>query len=484
MEHEKLRYDLENSPNIKLLKSRNAPLTISFLYQQFKKKQQISIAESELTKKLEDYLEFLRENEPEIYPRSPREYLNQWCNDDLLRKTYKVDSDDPVFELTPAIEKVITWLEDLEHSEFIGAESRFLQIFSLLKEIRDNSTQDLETRIQQLEQERDRIQQEIDNIKRTGKVENYNQTQIQERFEFANSLARQLVADFRTIEKNFRDLTKKITTARLEVKANKGSILDSVLDADEELRESNQGQSFYTFFNFLQSDSKQQELATLIEAVYHLEKLSASHPRYETLRRIKNRLINEAQHIMQSNYRLAEKIRQMLDESNLQENRRVAELITEIQSLALKVTVNPPSESDFWLLEGNPELNLFMDRPLHSLKESPSPSFSLDFDDLPEVDLRQNLNEIYHQVYVDEDLLKERLEKVLTTRDEITLSELIKLYPISQGLTEIVAYIAIAKQEPQHEINPQKLENIDIDSLELGDKLSLTMPEIIFRRSH
>ncbi|MEM9275278.1 MAG: DUF3375 family protein [Cyanobacteria bacterium P01_F01_bin.143] len=77
MEHEKLRYDLENSPNIKLLKSRNAPLIISFLYQQFKKKQQISIAESELTKKLEDYLEFLRENEPEIYPRSPRTYLNQ-----------------------------------------------------------------------------------------------------------------------------------------------------------------------------------------------------------------------------------------------------------------------------------------------------------------------------------------------------------------------------------------------------------------------
>ena len=64
MEYEKIRYDLENSPHIKLLRSRNAPLTISFLYQQFKQKQQISIPESELTKKLEDYLEFLRKMNP------------------------------------------------------------------------------------------------------------------------------------------------------------------------------------------------------------------------------------------------------------------------------------------------------------------------------------------------------------------------------------------------------------------------------------
>ncbi|ELS05225.1 small-conductance mechanosensitive channel [Xenococcus sp. PCC 7305] len=484
MEHEKIQYDLENSPNIKLLKSRNAPLIVSFLYQHFKKKQQISIPESELTKKLEDYLEFLRDSEPDLYPRSPREYLNQWCNDDFLRKTYKADSDDPVFELTPATEQVITWLEDLEQSEFIGAESRFLQIFSLLKEIRDNSTEDLETRISQLEQERDRIQQEIDKIKQTGIVENYNQTQIQERFEFANSIARQLVADFRTIEKNFRELTKKITTARLEVKANKGSILDRVLDADEELRESNQGKSFYTFFNFLQSDSKQQELEILIEAVYNLEDLSASGSRYESLRRIKSRLVNEAQYIMQSNYRLAEKIRQLLDESNLEENRRVGELIREIQGLALKITESPPLEPNFWIFEGKPELNIFMDRPFHSLQESPSPSFALDLDNLPEVDLRQDLNEIYHQVYVDEDLLRDRLELILATRAEITLVELIRLYPISQGLAEIVAYIVIAKQDQQHEVNLRKFEYIDIDSLELGDKLSLNMPEVIFRRLH
>ncbi|MHC5721005.1 MAG: DUF3375 family protein, partial [Nostoc sp.] len=92
---------------------------------------------------------------PDFATRSPQEYLNEWCDEQLLRKTFN-SSDDPVFTLTPAAEKAIAWLEDLKRQEeFVGTESRFLQIFSLLKEIRDRSTTDIETRIIQLEQDRD-----------------------------------------------------------------------------------------------------------------------------------------------------------------------------------------------------------------------------------------------------------------------------------------------------------------------------------------
>lgn len=480
MEYEKVKYDLANSGEIKLLTKQNAPLILSFLHRQFKQKPKIAVSESELENKLEDYLEFLRETEPEAYPRLPKEYLTQWCEDRFLRKTYTSNSDDPVFELTSVTEKVISWLEDLKGNDFIGTESQFMQIFNLLKEIRDKSTEDVEARIAQLEQDRDRIQQEIDRIKQTGKVENYNRTQIQERFDLANQYARGLIGDFREVEQKFRELTDKITSAGIEAKVKKGSILATVLDADAALKESNQGKSFYTFFRFLQSDSKQKELEELIEAVYSLEDLSLPDPKYESLRGIKSRLTKEAQHIVQSNYRLAAKIRQMLDESNLQENKRVGELIVEIQGLALQIRDHPPLEN-LLLLEREPELNLFMDRPLHSLQESPSPSLSID-SDLLEIDLEPDLSQIYNQVSVDETLLRDRIEQILITAEEITLVELIGLYPITKGLMEIVAYIAIAK-EPHHYINETKLEYIDINSVELESKLSLTMPQVVFRRS-
>ena len=203
-DYDQIKHELENSPSLKLLRSRNALLILSFLYKQFKVRSQISILQSELETKLGDYLEFLEEIDTNAYPRSPKEYLNEWCdNDKLLRKTFELGSDDPVFALTPATEKAIGWLEELERREFVGTESRFLQIFSLLKDIRDNSTTDVEARIAQLEQERDRIGQEIDKIRQTGAIDPYNRTQIQERFLQADQVARQLIADFTSWNKTF-----------------------------------------------------------------------------------------------------------------------------------------------------------------------------------------------------------------------------------------------------------------------------------------
>jgi hypothetical protein len=161
MEYERLKHELKTSAALKLLRSQNAALILSFLYQQFKVTQRVSMTQIELEAKLSDYLDFLREIYPEAYPRSPKEYLGEWCDDHLLRKTFD-NSDESVFTLTPATEKALTWAEDLQkQDEFVGTESRFLQIFDLLKEIQDRSTTDVETRIAQLERDRDRIQQEI-----------------------------------------------------------------------------------------------------------------------------------------------------------------------------------------------------------------------------------------------------------------------------------------------------------------------------------
>ncbi len=153
MDYEQIKYELESSATFRLLRSDHAALILSFLHKQFKVTQRVSVAQLELETKLSDCLELLQEDYPDLYhPRSPKEYLNKWCDDGLLRKSFD-SSDEPKFTLTPAAEKVIAWLEDVQQKdEFVATESRFLQIFSLLKEIRDRSTTDVETRITQLYQ--------------------------------------------------------------------------------------------------------------------------------------------------------------------------------------------------------------------------------------------------------------------------------------------------------------------------------------------
>jgi hypothetical protein len=484
MDYESIRHEIEHSATLKLLRSRNAALVVSFLYQQFKTTQRVAIAQLDLETKLSDYLEHLQDIDPNRYPRSPREYLNEWCDDLLLRKSFG-DGDDPIFTLTPAVEKAIGWLEDLQQrEEFVGTESRFLQIFSLLKEIRDRSTTDIEARITQLAQDRDRIQQEIDLIRQTGTVERYNQTQLQERFLLANQVTRQLIADFKAVEQNFRGLTRTVQEAQLQQDARRGAVVSRVLDADQELKESDQGRSFYAFWNFLMSTQKREELKSLIQNVYTLPELRILTQEYGLLRRIERSLIDAGQYIVQSNHRLAEKLRQMLDERNRMENRRVAELITDVQRLALQVAAADqlPTVRDFWLLEGDPAVNLVMARPLHPLEESEPPTFSLDFSDLPDVTLDEELAELYEQFYVDEEVLAQRIARSLEHTPKVALTELIQLYPVTQGLPEIVAYVAIASQSDRHAVNTSTIDSIMVNSLESTQPLRLSLPQVIFHR--
>jgi Protein of unknown function (DUF3375) len=187
---------------------------------------------------------------------------------------------------------------------------------------------------------------------------------------------------------------------------------------------------------------------------------------------------------VQSNHRLAEKLRQMLDERNRMENRRVAELITDVQRLALQVAAadQVPTVRDFWLLEGDPGVNLVMARPLHPLEESEPPTFSLDFSDLPDGTLDEELAELYEQFYVDEEVLAQRIARSLEHTPKVALTDLIQLYPVTQGLPEIVAYVAIASQSDRHAVNTSTIDSIMVNSLESTQPLRLSLPQVIFHR--
>ncbi len=195
-----------------------------------------------------------------------------------MRRYYETGSDDPVYELTPDTERAIAWIEELQKSDFVGTESRFLRIFDLLQEIVTYGTEDVEVRLAQLEKEKAQLQAQIDAIKATGQIEQYSQTQIKERFFEANDVARRLLADFREVEENFRTIARQVQEQQLALEARKGQIVRHVLEADSALKESDQGRSFYAFWEFLISSQRQEELQELLTAVYQLPDLQQLEP--------------------------------------------------------------------------------------------------------------------------------------------------------------------------------------------------------------
>jgi chaperonin cofactor prefoldin len=488
IDHDQLDFDLKHAPSMRLLKSDSAPLVIGFLHREFKREQRITIPYSELVEKLDGYLESINERQPGIYPRAAQQYLKQWCDEEhrFLRTYTRGSSDDVQVELTADTERALGWVEEMHHQTFIGTESRFLHIFSLLEDIVHKSTEDVEVRLAQLEKQRDAIQREIDAIRETGEMARYSSTQLKERFFQACDVARQLLRDFAAVEQNFRGIARSVQEAQLRPDARKGAVVGYVLDADAALKTSDQGRSFYAFWEFLMSPSKQDELEELLEAVYRLAELQAVSHDTPILRRVSRNLIDAGEKIVHSNHRLAEQLRRMLDERNIAESRRVRELIGDIEQLAVRLTDDPPGDDALVELEGAPDVSLVMEKGLWE------PAETLSFSARPvtadaaamAVASTLDLRHLYAQFYVDELLLRRRIETLLATRPAVTLAEVVELYPVEKGLSEVIAYVAIAAQDERHRIDHRSSEEIGLvlASPEGSQMTRLTIPHVTFRR--
>lgn len=489
MNYDQLRFDFEHASSLKLLRSLHAPLIIAFLYAQFKRAQRLSVPFDDLALQLERFLEGLNEQQPQAY-RSATAYLKEWADEAhrIVRIVSRGNGD--FVELTADAERAIGWVEGLYRREFVGTESRFLSIFNLLEEIIARSTEDVPTRLEQLERQRDALQQEIDSIRAAGRVEPFTDTQIRERFLQAGEVARELVRDFAAVEQNFRAIAKALQERQVQPGTRKGALVGYVLDADAELRESDQGRSFYAFWEFLMSPSKQDELSEMLERVYALPIVREVARDHHLLRHVSGALIEAGGKVVGSNHRLAEQLRRLLDERVQTERRRVRELIEDIKRAALRL-VDEGQAGVFLELEGSPELNLVMEKPLWEPSVAPViEDRPLEGDpDLNEADFRA----LFKQFSVSEERLRERIEMLLADQPRCTLSDVLERFPLEQGLAEVITYMALASRDERHEVSETQHEMIflrtspledepdDLDENGSGLHRSVSVPKITFR---
>jgi len=260
-----LTQTMATSSAIRIMRSPNAPLILSFLFQQFKQSQRPTMPYLQLLEHLEAHIKVLNEILPEkdrYREASAKEYLRDWASETqrIIRICAQGSAAEEVVELTRDTERAISWIEELERRPFVGTESRFLTIFNLLEEIVARSTSNPETRLKQLERDRDAIQQEIDEIQQTGIVKQFSTTQIKERLLQAEDTARMMQRDFTLVWDNFKMLARQVQEEQLRPDARKGTLVAAVLDAEDHLKESDEGKSFYAFWQFLLNPERQREV--------------------------------------------------------------------------------------------------------------------------------------------------------------------------------------------------------------------------------
>ena len=334
MDHSTLVALRDRHPAWRLLTSQHAPLVAGFLHRVFVAPNVRVMSEEDLAEALEDELFGLREQFGlEAYPKGAREYLNDWTSPDKgwLRKFYKPGTDEAQFDLTPATEKAIGWLASLTERSFVGTESRLLTLFALLEQINTGTEADPIKRVSDLRARREEIDAEIARVL-AGDEPLMDDTAVRDRFQQFQQLARELLADFREVEHNFRQLDRKVREKIALWEGAKGALLDEIMGERDAIGESDQGRSFRAFWDFLMSSRRQEALSERLDQVLALPAIAALKPEPRT-RRVHHDWLEAGEHTQRTVAQLSQQLRRFLDDRAFLENRRILDLLRGIEGL-------------------------------------------------------------------------------------------------------------------------------------------------------
>ncbi|MBV6274188.1 DUF3375 domain-containing protein [Alcaligenaceae bacterium CGII-47] len=469
-------------PAWRLLRSDHAALVASFLHRVFVVPNVRVMAAADLAEALEDELYALRLQLGEAaFPKPALDYLNDWAAPDKgwLRKFYRSGTDETQFDLTPSTEKAIAWLAQLSERQFVGTESRLLTLFDLLKQMSEGSEADPAKRMAELHKKRDDIDAEIARVQ-AGDIPLLDATALKDRFQQFTQGARELLADFREVEHNFRQLDRRVRERIALWEGSKGELLEDIMGERDAIVDSDQGRSFRAFWDFLLSSRRQEELTELLDHVLMLPAVADLNPDART-RRVHYDWMEAGEHTQRTVAALSQQLRRFLDDQAWLENRRIMDILRHIESQALALRDAPPPGTVMEIAQAQADIELAMERPLFA------PTLKPVIADLALQAGDENIDPsaLFDQVVVDRARLTRHIRHALQDQPQITLSDLVAAQPLEHGLAELLAYLQLGAETFSSVVDETISEPIPWQAMAadgVAVHRSARLPRVIFMR--
>lgn len=486
----KVRSVIDSSITLKLLRAKNLHLIITFLYQEYKIGEQISIPYQILVQKLSDFLENIeyQEVDDEImsdhlvlaFDEKAKRYIDKWIDDHYLRNIMDDAQKEPLVFLSKHVEKVIQVFELLQDREFVGTESKFKDIFTKLRDIIENANPDKEKRLAELEKRKQTIDEEIRKIKIDGYVPTYEDYQIKSRYEEVSRLANELIGDFKEVEDNFKEITRRIYERQQQTDLSKGKLIAETFDALYELRSTDQGKSFYAFWQFMLDDISQSDFQKLTREVYEVMEDRGINVSSRSLRKLKTLLHLAARKVLDKNGVLANKLSREIVAKDQLESRKARELISEIRQHAIHQVNHSPSREYYLEIQGNPDIYLPLERKLGEKPEINTFTTKAEQANISLEDLA-DLTKIYNADLIDKKQLLANINDLLQTKNQVSLLEVVNTKGLNEknGLAELLAYVTLVNTGTKYFVNDNIREIIPFNQ---ASKKYLDLPQIIFTR--
>lgn len=469
---------------------------IAFFNHVFKTTPVPAIPHSDLRNRLLDYMDDLHVDRPDELVGDADAYLQKWSRENRwLNRFHDAGSNEPIYELTSATEDVLEFLSSVleRPTRFVGTESRLSRILTGLSELVVRGSADRERRLNHLQEERDRIDEEIAALNRGADVVTHSPTAIRERFGDIVSDLHSLQGDFRAVEEAFKEITRTVRVKRSSSKGRRGAILGEVLHEEDAMRADDQGASFEAFAKLILSERRQDELGKMIEMLDELDELSLESDGKDSLRDMVRTLSGEAGKVMATKRRLSETLARLLDARSDPRRQHLASVLSDIRQAAARIAV-----SDTDIADRLPTLSLSLAPSLWNVFQRTFWTAPTHFD---VVDLVNDQPDDEDRLLAFRDLarleplawsrMRRRIDRLVAGNVAVPLRAILEDHVVEHGepasinsaealpigVVNVLGYVQIAHDDG-HTINAHVEETFDV--IRDGRIVRITTPEILF----
>jgi len=482
MDSQELIQIIRKSASVKLLRLKNSNMVLDFLVKAFDNR--TALSSEQLHNILASYInqngdDSEKKDLEELHRSSDdkaKNYIKTWTDDRFLTN-YRNEDGEIYYELSSDTSKVIDWINTLKKEEYIGTESKFKSIFTQLKDLVEFSSEDIEKRKEILLKKKLEIEEQLQNLE-LGEQDIYEDYQIVPRFRQINQMAKDLLSDFKDVDKNFQDIIKSIFQKQTDPNNSKGKILEFTFDALSELKNSSQGKSFYAFWEFLRSKDLKDQWEYLISELYQ----TLENREIEADTFLKNMiwfLLESGKRVSKTNDMMAEKLSHIIRTRENSTYDAVNQITQDIQSTLLELS-KAGERPDIGLVLDDDKIEICL--PIERVLKL-NPKEVQEYSDMPQsfddnILSSQNISKVLGQLYVDRKTLENNIIAMLKTKRQVTIGEIVSEYKLTKGLSELFGYISVANKF-RNVKNEERQEYIVFD--ETTNK-RITIPEIIITR--
>lgn len=456
MNNEDILYILSAQPAFQMLRLHNAKWVLPLLFSAFKEENRFTIEENILITIVAETLSNQTEGSEDLEEANiqfgeneesrSRKYMQNWVQKRILQD-FTNSEGEIQYQLSSHTEKVFQWISSFANRHHVGTESRFKLLFNSLRDIVEHTEDDRKKRLDILKDRRAEIDKEIKAIELGIAPDSYNSAQIQERLDLFTKLCYELIGDFREVEDNFKQIHRSIVEHHTRAEQNKGQIVGLAFEAYDALRNSNQGKSFYAFWDFLISRAGQENWSELIEQLLQLLQERALSTDQHFIKNVKTILLQQGKTVYDANDKMAEKLSKIISEKEIERHRRLRRQISSIKELIFDLMDSDDINCGIKIDEGV-EIKIVMDRRLQLSQKRNLNTVSQPVNAVEKITDHERFSRLLNTSFIDRKKLWSKIERACKRQNVISLKEILQAEPLEYGLAEVVCYFGFLREQP------------------------------------